>query len=52
MRNSYVICTLHRYLGFAIGLILIIVGLTGSLLVFYPKLDQALIEQQVGTIAL
>ncbi len=32
--------TLHRYLGLAVGLVLIIVGLTGSLLVFEKEIDQ------------
>jgi uncharacterized iron-regulated membrane protein len=44
------VLTLHRYLGFAIGVLLTIVGLTGSLLVFYPEIDHALIENQVGAI--
>ncbi|QKQ73072.1 PepSY domain-containing protein [Nostoc sp. TCL240-02] len=31
--------TLHRYIGLAVGLIAIIVGLTGSLLVFHSEID-------------
>jgi uncharacterized iron-regulated membrane protein len=48
LRNS--IFTLHRYLGLALGLIAIIIGLTGSLLVFHTEIanfDQYL---QTGTI--
>jgi uncharacterized iron-regulated membrane protein len=42
---------LHRYIGLAVGLILIIVGLTGSLLVFRTEIDAFLIRQQIGAIA-
>jgi uncharacterized iron-regulated membrane protein len=38
--------SLHRYIGLAVGLILIIVGLTGSLLVFQKELDSILVKQQ------
>ncbi|MBE9168790.1 PepSY domain-containing protein [Pleurocapsales cyanobacterium LEGE 06147] len=39
---------LHRYLGLIVGLILIIVGLSGSLLVFQREIDHFLIGQQFG----
>lgn len=39
---------LHRYLGLIVGLILIIVGITGSLLVFHNEIDRFLIGQQFG----
>jgi uncharacterized iron-regulated membrane protein len=39
---------LHRYLGLGVGLILVIVGLTGSLLVFVPELDAQIIQQRFG----
>ena len=38
--------SLHRYIGLAVGLILVIVGLTGSLLVFQKELDSILVKQQ------
>ncbi|MBE9168618.1 PepSY domain-containing protein [Pleurocapsales cyanobacterium LEGE 06147] len=41
---------LHRYIGLFVGVILVIVGLTGSLLVFSHELDQILIEQQFGRV--
>lgn len=41
---------LHRYLGLAIGLMLIFVGLTGSLLVFQDELNDLLIAQQFGQV--
>jgi uncharacterized iron-regulated membrane protein len=41
---------LHRYLGLGIGLILVLVGLTGSLLVFHTEIEAALVERQFGTI--
>lgn len=40
--------TLHRYIGLAVGIILIIVGLTGSLLVFEHELDDWAIQQRFG----
>ncbi|MDZ8261517.1 PepSY-associated TM helix domain-containing protein [Nostoc sp. ChiQUE01b] len=42
--------TLHRYLGLAVGLVLIIVGFTGSLLVFEQDFDHFMIAQQYGQI--
>ncbi len=39
--------TLHRYIGLAVGLILIIVGLTGSLLVFQKEIDHFLLSWQI-----
>ncbi len=41
---------LHRYLGLLVGGILVIVGLTGSLLVFRPELDAQIIQQRFGTV--
>jgi uncharacterized iron-regulated membrane protein len=40
----------HRYLGLGIGLLLVIVGLTGSLLIFMPELDAQIIQQRFGYI--
>lgn len=42
--------SLHRYIGLAVGLILIIVGITGSLLVFQEEFDHFVIERQFGQI--
>lgn len=39
--------TLHRYIGLAVGLLLIIVGLTGSLLVFEKEIDHFLLNLQI-----
>jgi uncharacterized iron-regulated membrane protein len=41
---------LHRYLGLAVGIIAIIIGLTGSILVFYQEIDEFMLTQQVGQI--
>ncbi|NMG07474.1 PepSY-associated TM helix domain-containing protein [Brasilonema sp. UFV-L1] len=41
---------IHRYLGLVVGLLLIIVGLTGSLLVFQREIDQFLVSQQFGQV--
>ena len=38
--------SLHRYIGLAVGLIIVIVGLTGSLLVFNHEIDVALVKQK------
>ncbi|AVH69346.1 PepSY-associated TM helix domain-containing protein [Nostoc sp. 'Lobaria pulmonaria (5183) cyanobiont'] len=42
--------TLHRYLGLTVGLVMVIVGLTGSLLVFEQDFDHFMIAQQYGQI--
>ncbi|MEH2126412.1 PepSY-associated TM helix domain-containing protein [Nostoc sp.] len=41
---------LHQYIGFFVGLVLVIVGLTGSLLVFEQDFDRLMITQQYGQI--
>lgn len=40
MRTAFVI--LHRYVGLALAVFLIIIGLTGSVIAFFPVLDRAL----------
>ncbi|MGL4621224.1 MAG: PepSY-associated TM helix domain-containing protein [Chroococcidiopsis sp.] len=42
--------SLHRYIGLAVGLIIIIVGVTGSFLVFQKEFDQYLVQRQFGEI--
>jgi uncharacterized iron-regulated membrane protein len=42
--------SLHRYIGLAVGLILIIVGVTGSFLVFQKEFDQYLLQRQFAQI--
>ena len=44
------IIVLHQYIGLAVGLLLIVVGLTGSLLVFGSDLDHFLLHRQIGPI--
>lgn len=44
------IFTLHRYLGLALGLMAIIIGLTGSLLIFHAEIQQYDEHLQSGTI--
>ncbi len=41
---------LHRYLGLICGLILVIIGTTGSLLIFEPELEHQFIENCFGAI--
>jgi uncharacterized iron-regulated membrane protein len=41
---------LHRYLGLTVGIILIIVGLTGSTLVFQQEIDRWLLNRQIEPI--
>lgn len=41
---------LHRYLGLVGGCILVIIGSTGSLLVFEPELEHQAIEHEIGKI--
>ncbi|MBW4690473.1 MAG: PepSY domain-containing protein [Lyngbya sp. HA4199-MV5] len=45
------IFTAHRYLGLAVGLIAIVIGLTGSLLVFHTEISELQQHRQFGTIA-
>jgi uncharacterized iron-regulated membrane protein len=48
LRNS--IFNLHRYISLAAGLIAIVIGLTGSLIVFMPEINQSQLHQQIGAI--
>jgi uncharacterized iron-regulated membrane protein len=41
---------LHRYLGLACGLILIVIGLTGSLLIFATEIEHQLIQNKIGKV--
>jgi len=41
---------IHRYLGLVVGLIVIVVGLTGTLLVFQHEIDRWIIQQQFGRV--
>jgi uncharacterized iron-regulated membrane protein len=41
---------LHRYIGLVVGLVLIIIGLTGSVLVFQREIDAFVIAQRFGQI--
>ncbi|MEH2465714.1 PepSY-associated TM helix domain-containing protein [Nostoc sp.] len=41
---------LHRYIGLVVGLIAIIIGLTGSMLVFHDEISDFLLHRQIGTI--
>jgi len=50
MKPRHLAFTLHRYIGLAFGLILVVVGLTGSLLVFSPEIDHVLLTRKIGQI--
>ncbi|MBW4582577.1 MAG: PepSY domain-containing protein [Tildeniella nuda ZEHNDER 1965/U140] len=50
LRLRSLVFQLHRYLGLFCGFILIIIGITGSLLVFEPELEHQLIEHRIGAI--
>jgi uncharacterized iron-regulated membrane protein len=41
---------LHRYLGLITGIILIVIGITGSLLVFQSEISDFFLEKQIGKI--
>ncbi|MGL5076597.1 MAG: PepSY-associated TM helix domain-containing protein, partial [Waterburya sp.] len=41
---------LHRHLGFLVGIIAIVIGITGSILVFYQEIDAFILSQRVGQI--
>jgi uncharacterized iron-regulated membrane protein len=42
--------SLHRWLGLTVGIVAIIIGITGSILVFYQEIDAALLNQRIGQI--
>jgi len=42
--------SLHRYIGLGVGLVLVLVGLTGSLLVFHKEIDHLMIHMQIEKI--
>ncbi|PSB09683.1 peptidase [Pleurocapsa sp. CCALA 161] len=42
--------SLHRWLGLTVGIIAIVIGITGSILVFYQEIDPWLLSQRVGQI--
>lgn len=48
LRNWVFYC--HRYLGLGIGIIAAIIGITGSILVFYPELDALFVRWTFGSI--
>jgi uncharacterized iron-regulated membrane protein len=50
-RPRNLVFLVHRYLGLVIGLVLVIVGLTGSLLVFIPELDAQIVQTRFGNVA-
>jgi uncharacterized iron-regulated membrane protein len=50
-RLRFLVFQLHRYLGLICGLILVIIGTTGSLLIFEPELEHHFIEHRIGAIA-
>ncbi|MBD2635798.1 PepSY domain-containing protein [Limnothrix sp. FACHB-881] len=41
---------IHRWLGLAIGILLCIAGLTGSVLVFWHEIDHWVLAQRLGTV--
>lgn len=50
LRLRSLVFQLHRYLGLLCGFILVIIGITGSLLVFEPELEHQFIEHRIGAI--
>lgn len=50
MRSRNIAFSLHRWLGFIFGLILVVVGITGSLLVFQEEIGDRLNSVQFGPI--
>jgi uncharacterized iron-regulated membrane protein len=49
-RTRFWVTQIHRYLGLFLGLILSVIGITGSLLVFSTELEEDLIFRQIGKI--
>ncbi|OKH45969.1 peptidase [Calothrix sp. HK-06] len=48
LRN--IVFTLHRYIGLVVGLIVAVIGLTGSLLIFEPEIEHFQVSQRFGNI--
>ncbi|MBW4445069.1 MAG: PepSY domain-containing protein [Plectolyngbya sp. WJT66-NPBG17] len=48
MKARNIVFSVHRYVGLVVGLILVIVGLTGSLLIFEHEIDDWAIQQRFG----
>lgn len=44
----HLVFILHRYISLAVGVLLIIIGLTGSLLVFAPEIDEFVLTRKIG----
>ena len=42
---------LHRYLGLVLGLLLIFIGITGSLLIFEREIESFIVNRQYGNVA-
>ncbi|MEH2198507.1 PepSY-associated TM helix domain-containing protein [Nostoc sp.] len=50
LKSRQIAFHLHRYIGLVVGLLLVIVGLTGSLLVFADEIDLLLLSHQIGQV--
>ncbi|NJP09960.1 MAG: PepSY domain-containing protein [Leptolyngbyaceae cyanobacterium RU_5_1] len=50
VKSRNLVFLLHCYIGLAIGLVAIVIGLTGSLLVFRQEMSDIQLRQQFGTI--
>ncbi|NJL43592.1 MAG: PepSY domain-containing protein [Pseudanabaena sp. SU_2_4] len=50
VKTRKIAVVLHRYIGIVVGLILIVVGLTGSLLVFSTEIEQFMVAQKFGSV--
>jgi uncharacterized iron-regulated membrane protein len=46
----HLIFSIHRHVGFFVGIVIVIVGLTGSLLVFHGEIEAAFVERQFGAV--
>ncbi|OKH56001.1 peptidase [Calothrix sp. HK-06] len=45
-----VVFILHRYIGLTVGFLVVFIGLTGSLLVFKPEIEQFIVNQKFGSV--
>lgn len=42
---------LHRYLGLVVGVIAIVIGITGSILVFYQEIDGYILSSEYSSLS-
>lgn len=50
LKIRVILVFLHRYIGLFVGLVLALIGLTGSLLVFHDEIEEILVKKSLGDV--